>query len=87
MTTVQDHKTELWCNGCGAHSNVTVRPDLNNMELCATCSGNQAKWHDATAHLQASLEPVIKAWREHWMAAGLDAQIVTDLKNDVLEGL
>jgi hypothetical protein len=85
MQNVQE--TDFYCFACSTRDPAAREGSTHPDTYCAPCSIICDTWHEANTQLKASLEPVIKAWREHWTAAGIDAGIVSDITNDVLEVL
>jgi hypothetical protein len=87
MLSIHENDTAVQCDVCGAESNVIVRPDCNNMPMCATCSSYHASSHDAIQHLKAAIRPIIAEWRAHWFEAGLSKKTVENLGDIVFEDL
>lgn len=57
------------CDGCGAPDGLFVaRFHEHN---CPRCSEKRDAYNMAQLHLETLIDPILKAWREHYAARGL----------------
>ncbi|MHA0044394.1 hypothetical protein [Deinococcus sp. PEB2-63] len=73
----------LECDSCNSTMPALPLPHrVGNLEvLCPTCTARTALTDAAWEHLHALLTPTVTAWAQHWAAAGMDAQALSDILN------
>jgi hypothetical protein len=80
--------TPRTCDSCGKTQHVMNHPTRNE-DLCPACAHRNAEWDTAQKHLTALLEPVITAWANHWLYAGLTVKALAPIAasiNELTEG-
>lgn len=69
------------CDGCG-HEGALKHP-VRHEHLCPRCGNIYDSGDLAELHLRRLLDPVVSAWRAHWLARGVEPGYLNELLNEL----
>ena len=75
------------CEGCGSPDGL-FQPHME-MTYCPECATKNDLYSAAGQHLASLLAPTVKAWRRHWIARGVSADLLLEMveNSDELEDI
>ena len=81
MSTRRSKELVDRCDGCG-RPNALQHP-VRHEHLCPRCGNMYDSGDLAELHLRRLLEPVLTAWRAHWLARGVEPGYLKELLNEL----